>query len=106
MDAPRILIRRVWVGPPPGEKVEAQVEFYRAYATEKAQAHWGGEQLIAGESGAEVAEQLAETLLQSGCDALNLRLHIHGIPPTQVREQIERVGTEVLPPLRRKLARG
>ena len=58
---------------------------------------------IAGES-AEVAERLADTLRRSGCDALNLRLHIHGAPPAQVREQIERVGTEVLPPLRRELA--
>ncbi len=105
ISASRILIRRVWVGPPPGEKVEAQADFYRAYASEKAQAQWGDEQLIAGESGAEVAEQLAETLRQSGSDALNLRLHIHGNPPTQVREQIERVGTEVLPLLRGELAR-
>jgi alkanesulfonate monooxygenase SsuD/methylene tetrahydromethanopterin reductase-like flavin-dependent oxidoreductase (luciferase family) len=105
IQTPRILIRRAWVGTPPREKVEAQVEFYRAYAADAAQAHWGGEELIAGDSADEVAERLADTLRQSGCDALNLRLHIHGAPPTQVREQIERVGTEVLPPLRRELAR-
>jgi len=39
-------------------------------------------------------------LHRTGADALNLRVHAAGIPPAAVREQIVRLGTEVLGALR------
>ncbi len=102
----RILIRRVWIGPPPEERVEAQMRFYRSYAPREAQAHWGkGQELVGGDDGAEVAERLIALLEAGGCDALNLRVHVQGVAPEVVREQIARLGAETLPPLRRFLAR-
>ncbi len=99
----RVAIRRVWIGAPPEENVEAQMDFYRGYASKEAQAHWGdGQELISGESGDSVANQLIELASAGGCDAFNLRLHVKGVEPAQVEEQICRAGEEVLPVLRRE----
>ena len=102
--AARTLIRRVWVGAPPSDDVEAQMNFYKGYAAKAAQAHWGGQELIAAESAEEVADGLARVLEQSDCEALNLRVHTHGVDPVRTREQIDRVGREVLPQLRDRLS--
>jgi alkanesulfonate monooxygenase SsuD/methylene tetrahydromethanopterin reductase-like flavin-dependent oxidoreductase (luciferase family) len=103
--ATRIAIRRVWVGPPPEAEVEAQMNFYRGYASQAAQAHWGdGQQLVSGADGAEVAEKLLEIADRGGCDAFNLRLHVKGITPSQIEAQIARLGAETLPVLSRGLA--
>jgi alkanesulfonate monooxygenase SsuD/methylene tetrahydromethanopterin reductase-like flavin-dependent oxidoreductase (luciferase family) len=102
--AARIAIRRVWIGPPPGAEVAAQMEFYKSYAPEQAKAHWGqGQELVQGDNGAEVAERLGQVAEQGGCNAFNLRVHIHGLAPEPVREQIERLGNETLPLLRELL---
>ena len=102
---PRIAIRRVWVGPRPEAQVEAQMDFYRGYAAPAAQAHWGdGQQLVGGETGAEVAEKLLLISEQGGCDGFNLRVHLKGIERAQVEEQIDRLGAEMLDPLRNALA--
>ena len=104
-ESTRIAIRRVWIGPPPEAEVEAQMDFYRGYASQGAQAHWGeGQQLVAGANGAEVAEQLLEIADRGGCDAFNLRVHVKGIEPARVAEQIGRLGSETLPLLRKGLA--
>ncbi|MFK7898194.1 MAG: LLM class flavin-dependent oxidoreductase [Myxococcota bacterium] len=96
-------IRRVWIGAPPGEQVEAQMNFYRGYASGEAQAHWGkGQELVHGENGAEVAEQLLAVARDGGCDAFNLRIHAQGIPPEAVRDQIAALGEETLPLIRRE----
>jgi alkanesulfonate monooxygenase SsuD/methylene tetrahydromethanopterin reductase-like flavin-dependent oxidoreductase (luciferase family) len=98
---PRIAIRQVWVGAPPAEQVERQLRFYRGYAAPEAQRHWGeGRGLVSGSDGAEVAERLADLSSRAGCDALNLRVHLGGVEPARVREQIERLGAEALPALR------
>jgi alkanesulfonate monooxygenase SsuD/methylene tetrahydromethanopterin reductase-like flavin-dependent oxidoreductase (luciferase family) len=47
--ATRILIRRVWLGPAPGEASKSQLAFYKSYTNEKTQSSWGGEGLVAGE---------------------------------------------------------
>jgi alkanesulfonate monooxygenase SsuD/methylene tetrahydromethanopterin reductase-like flavin-dependent oxidoreductase (luciferase family) len=101
----RIAIRRVWIGAPPEAEVEAQMDFYRGYASQGAQAHWGeGQQLVTGANGGEVAEQLLEIAERGGCDAFNLRAHVKGIEPARVEEQIGRLGAETLPMLRKGLA--
>lgn len=100
---PRIAIRRAWIGPPPSSAVESQMDFYRSYAPKGAQDHWGdGQELIAGETGAEVAEQLLEVMRRGGCDAFNLRVHIKGVSSAEVDDQITRLGEEVLPLVRRE----
>ena len=78
--------------------------FYQSYAPEQATAHWGeGQELVHGESGLEVGERLAAIAMRGGCDAFNLRVHVHGVAPDLVREQIGLLGAETLPVLRRAL---
>jgi alkanesulfonate monooxygenase SsuD/methylene tetrahydromethanopterin reductase-like flavin-dependent oxidoreductase (luciferase family) len=102
---PLIAIRRVWVGPPPVESVETQMKFYQSYAKQSTQTHWGkGQELISGENGEEVAERLAAFAHESGCDAFNLRVHLSGLGPARVREQIDLLGAETLPRLHEELA--
>jgi alkanesulfonate monooxygenase SsuD/methylene tetrahydromethanopterin reductase-like flavin-dependent oxidoreductase (luciferase family) len=97
----RILIRRVWVGPPPASAVATQMDRYRRAAPASARGHWGeGDGLVTSEDADEVAEQLAELLVATACDALDLRVFNAGTTPAQVRDQIERVGHEVVPRLR------
>jgi alkanesulfonate monooxygenase SsuD/methylene tetrahydromethanopterin reductase-like flavin-dependent oxidoreductase (luciferase family) len=100
---PRILIRRVWVGPAPAEQAAVQMDRYRGYAPARAMAHWGDDELIAGDDGAEVASRLAETLTGAGCDALNIRVFLAGMTPAEVQAQMIRQGQELLPPLRSEL---
>jgi len=95
---PRVLIRRAWIGDPPDTEIQSQMQFYRSYTSSASQSHWGsGKELVQADDGAVLAERLAATLAQSGCDALNLRVHLHGVPPGPVSEQIERIGTEAIP---------
>src|SRR5690242_17583714 len=37
----RVLVRRAWVGPPPGAPAERQVDVYRGYASAASVEHWG-----------------------------------------------------------------
>ncbi len=100
-----ILIRRVWVGSPPTTSVADQMDRYRRAAPASARDHWGaGDGLVASDDGGEIAERLVDLLTSTGCDSLNLRVFHAGTTPSQVRGQIERVGTEVLPRLRTLLS--
>lgn len=101
----RILIRRVWLGKPPGDAAKSQLAFYKSYTTEKTQASWGGDELVADESPEALADKLAQALDDTGSQALNLRVHQVGIEPAAIREQIERLGREMLPILRARLRR-
>jgi hypothetical protein len=47
-----------------------------------------------------VMEQLATTMREVGADALNLRVQLPGMAPEQVREQIVRIGSTVVLPLK------
>jgi hypothetical protein len=40
----------------------------------------------------------------SGADALNIRVHVPGVDAASVHAQTERLGTEVLPDVRKALA--
>jgi alkanesulfonate monooxygenase SsuD/methylene tetrahydromethanopterin reductase-like flavin-dependent oxidoreductase (luciferase family) len=94
-----VLIRRAWVGAPPRDALEQQLDVYRGYSATAAQAHWGADELAAGDEPAAVAEALATALHDAGADCLNLRVHAPGIPPAAVRDQIVALGTDVLPRL-------
>ncbi|QXC61634.1 LLM class flavin-dependent oxidoreductase [Aquihabitans sp. G128] len=99
--AGRTLIRRAWVGTPPGESIRTQMDRYRAAAPAAAQAHWatdGG--MVAHEDPGEVAARLHAQVGAAGCTALNVRVFQAGVSPEAAREQIARLGAEVLPALR------
>jgi alkanesulfonate monooxygenase SsuD/methylene tetrahydromethanopterin reductase-like flavin-dependent oxidoreductase (luciferase family) len=101
---PCILIRRAWVGEPPREGVARQLDVYRSYAPVASQAHWEGEQLVASTSAGDVATGLADVARRAGADAVNLRFHVSGVTPEAAREQIARLGDEVIPVLREELS--
>ncbi|NRA07683.1 MAG: LLM class flavin-dependent oxidoreductase [Myxococcales bacterium] len=101
---PCIGIRKVWLGTPPSEHAEAQLRFYQSYTTEQSQRHWGKDTLVTGRDGKELAERLLDFTNRSACQALNLRVHLTGLPAGRLREQIEIVGHEVLPVLQQGLA--
>ena len=46
----------------------------------------------------DVVAGLLDALDRSGCDALNLRVHVPGVAPEAAREQIARLGDEVARP--------
>jgi alkanesulfonate monooxygenase SsuD/methylene tetrahydromethanopterin reductase-like flavin-dependent oxidoreductase (luciferase family) len=102
---PCILIRRAWLGHPPRDRLDRQVDVYRGFASAMAQSHWSTDQLVSATDADSVADQLVAAARQAGADALNLRVHVPGVAPDQAREQIVRLGDEVLPRLHQRLAR-
>ncbi len=99
-DRPCVLIRRAWVGEPPRERLEKQLDVYRSYSSEAAMQHWKGDQLVGEREGRAVVDTLLDVLAKTGADALNLRCHVPGVTPEMAREQIIRLGDEVLPLVR------
>ena len=65
---------------------------YRTYAATAAQQQWGSDELI---SGTDVVEGLREVQARSTADALNVRLHVPGVRPDAIREQIELLGRQL-----------
>jgi alkanesulfonate monooxygenase SsuD/methylene tetrahydromethanopterin reductase-like flavin-dependent oxidoreductase (luciferase family) len=100
---PRIAIRRVWIGDPPNDEMAAQMAHYRSYAPESAMKNWDGDQLIAADTGPEVGERLGDFLATAGCDTVNVRVHVKGLTPAQVDEQLGQHGADFLPTLRSRL---
>jgi len=100
----RVAIRRVWLGDAPRSNERAQMDFYRSYARSETQSQWGeGQELIAARTGTELVDRLAAFCAESGCNALNLRLHLTGLAPERIREQLDAIGAEVLTLLKREL---
>jgi alkanesulfonate monooxygenase SsuD/methylene tetrahydromethanopterin reductase-like flavin-dependent oxidoreductase (luciferase family) len=95
-----VLVRRVWLGPPPRAEVERQVDVYRDYAPGGAPSHWGGDEMITSDNADDVSATVAGVMRAAGADALNIRVHVPGLSPSAVREQITRIGDEVIPRLR------
>jgi hypothetical protein len=92
-----VLIRRAWVGPPPTQLLDRQLDVYRGYAPDTAQAHWNADELLTAPTADEVAGQLATVAAACGCDAINLRIHVPGVTPTAARAQIEQLAPTVAP---------
>jgi alkanesulfonate monooxygenase SsuD/methylene tetrahydromethanopterin reductase-like flavin-dependent oxidoreductase (luciferase family) len=87
--AAKVLIRRVWVGEPPGDAMAAQLAHYHRYANEHAVAGWGTEdQLVHGRTVEEAAERLAAEIRAQGADAVNVRVHLKGLSDDDVRAQL------------------
>jgi len=97
---PKVLIRRVWLGDPPREAFDRQLAVYRGYTPDAAQRHWRDNGFICHDDGAALADELAAARAETGADVLNLRVHVPGVAPAAAREQIARLGAEVLPRLR------
>ncbi len=100
--APCVLIRRAWVGDPPRERLDDQLDVYRGYSSSSAMQHWGSDELVTAPDGSGVADGLADVMQRAGVDCVNLRIHVPGVQPHDAREQIERLGQEVLSKMREK----
>jgi alkanesulfonate monooxygenase SsuD/methylene tetrahydromethanopterin reductase-like flavin-dependent oxidoreductase (luciferase family) len=98
--APCVLIRRVWVGDAPRQRLDDQLDVYRGYSSSSAMQHWGSDELVTAPDGSGVADGLDEVMQRAGADCVNLRIHVPGVGPQDAREQIERLGQEVLGKLR------
>jgi alkanesulfonate monooxygenase SsuD/methylene tetrahydromethanopterin reductase-like flavin-dependent oxidoreductase (luciferase family) len=98
----KMLIRRVWLGEPLTELVDRQRAVYQSVSNSSRP--FGDDQTIATLDAGEMAERLGRTVEDIGADAINLRVHLPGITPTAVRDQIARLSEEVVPALRRHLA--
>jgi hypothetical protein len=96
---PTVLIRRVWLGDPPREAFDRQADVYRSYSSASAQAHWRDNGFLCHDDGAALAEELSAALAAAGADTLNLRVHVPGVTAEHARDQIARLGAEVLPHL-------
>ena len=94
-DGPCVLIRRAWLGAPPKELLDRQVDVYRGYSAKAAQAHWQGDQVAGGDTATEVADRLRDAAHRAGTDSLNLRVHVPGVSPAAAREQIAALGDVV-----------
>jgi alkanesulfonate monooxygenase SsuD/methylene tetrahydromethanopterin reductase-like flavin-dependent oxidoreductase (luciferase family) len=100
---PKVLVRRVWLGPPQAQLVEQQRRFYQANRQDSAP--MPADQTISVADGSDMAAILADLLQSTGADALNLRIHLPGIPAAAVREQIAGLVSDVLPALKVKAGR-
>ncbi|MGB0763497.1 MAG: hypothetical protein ACPGO0_06085, partial [Acidimicrobiales bacterium] len=101
------LIRRVWIGSPPTSQIQAQMEHYHSYASDRAKANWiQGDSTVFGQNGAEAAERLSGIVHDSGCDTVNIRVHVAGLKADQVIEQLGRHKDDLVPVLKSDLKRG
>ena len=88
---PKILIRRVWIGGPPGEAVDNQLDLYRTYTTEGTMARWDqGANTVLAANGPEAAEQLHAEMAATGINTINIRIHVVGLSPAYIRDQLDR----------------
>jgi alkanesulfonate monooxygenase SsuD/methylene tetrahydromethanopterin reductase-like flavin-dependent oxidoreductase (luciferase family) len=94
---PCVLVRRAWLGDPPRADVDRQVDVYRGYAPTSAPAHWGADEMIVDDDPVALGRRLLDAQARAGTDALNLRVHVPGVSAAAAREQIARLGDEVLP---------
>jgi alkanesulfonate monooxygenase SsuD/methylene tetrahydromethanopterin reductase-like flavin-dependent oxidoreductase (luciferase family) len=102
--APCVLVRRAWIGEPPRHDFEEQLAVYRDYSSRAAQATWGEQEMVDATGPDDVVAGLLDSLTRSGCDAVNLRIHVPGVAPEAAREQIALLGDQVVGRLRSELA--
>jgi alkanesulfonate monooxygenase SsuD/methylene tetrahydromethanopterin reductase-like flavin-dependent oxidoreductase (luciferase family) len=101
---PKVLIRRVWLGEVAAGLVARQRRVYDRVTGDPSR--FEGDQTLAAVDPGGLAGLLAGVLAASGADALNLRVHLPGLPPEAIREQIVRIGAEVVPILKARSAEG
>lgn len=99
----RVLIRRVWLGDPPRDAFDRQLEVYRSYSPAAAQQHWRDNGFLCRDDAAALADDLAAAMREARADALNLRVHVPGVSPDAARDQIAQLGEEVVPLVRDRI---
>src|SRR5439155_8927339 len=102
----KMLIRRVWLGEPNAELIEKQRAVYRSISSSGGNPPraFGDDQTVAAMEAEELAVRLHDIVRAAGADAINLRVHLPDIPAGAIREQIVRLGEEVVPKLRQLLS--
>jgi hypothetical protein len=100
-----VIVRRVWLGDPPRTSFDDQVDVYRGYAASTATATWGSDELLTDTDGDALAARVAQTVIDADADACNVRVHVPGVDPASARDQINRLGDEVVPHVRDALRR-
>ena len=93
---PTIMVRHAWVGEPPRDRLEAQVDVYREYTPSSAQSHWGGDELVTHAEASAVGDALVDAASRAGVDALNLRVQVPGVDSEAARLQIVLLGAKVV----------
>jgi hypothetical protein len=68
----------------------AQMDHYRSYANEAAAKNWTDDSLVHGDTPIAAAEALLDVLAESDCDTVNVRVHVKGLTPVQVDDQLTR----------------
>jgi hypothetical protein len=100
---PKVIIRRVWMGPPRSELIGRQQDVYDTYAGDGRR--FAEDQTITAREPGEMADRLYDAWQAAGADAINLRVHLPGVAPVEAREQIMALAEEVLPLLRARWVR-
>ncbi|HJQ45696.1 MAG TPA: LLM class flavin-dependent oxidoreductase [Amycolatopsis sp.] len=96
---PRAIVRRIWLGDPPAGLYDRQLALYRGQA-ERLGIEPGIDAAIVSGEAAEVAGRLADLLRATRASSLILQIHLPGLEAGAARQQLERVGTDLLPRLR------
>ena len=74
------------------------MEHYHSYASDQAKANWiQGDSTVFGQNGAEAAERLIKIVHDSGCDTVNIRVHVAGLEADQISEQLEKHKDDLVP---------
>ena len=76
----------MWVGQAKAELVAQQRAVYQSYARDGRPLP--EDETIIAPDPAEIAERLFAGYVEAGADAINLRVHLPGITPTEARQQI------------------
>ena len=97
-DQTKVIIRRVWMGPPPTTLIERQRGVYDSYAGSGPS--FADDQTISADDPDELAERIHATWRASGADAINVRIHLPGVAPSDIRRQIMVLGNDVIPLVR------
>jgi alkanesulfonate monooxygenase SsuD/methylene tetrahydromethanopterin reductase-like flavin-dependent oxidoreductase (luciferase family) len=100
----KVVIRRVWLGPPPTTLIERQRGVYDSYAASGTA--FADDQTISADDPDELAERIHAAWRASGADAVNVRVHLPGVTPSDIRRQITVLGNEVLPLVRQRWDQG
>jgi alkanesulfonate monooxygenase SsuD/methylene tetrahydromethanopterin reductase-like flavin-dependent oxidoreductase (luciferase family) len=90
----KVLIRRVWLGDIRTDLVRRQRAVYDTYSGDTTT--FGDDQTIASTDPEEMVARLCDLLEATDTDALNVRVHLPGMAPEAIREQIEALGVGVV----------
>ena len=87
-----VLIRRVWLGDPPGRPSTARPTSTASYTSAAAQQHWRDNGFLCRDDAGELAADLSAAVEAAGATCLNLRVHVPGVSPEMARAQITALG--------------